>query len=117
VLRLGLGVIVDVQDLVRLPALEDLLVWTIFTVEVAGYLGVVRNLMAFATDNVFLRYAISLLIGSIGGDDAVVLVDQNKRVVLGVNQRLNFNRDLLAHRFSALLNSLCQFGRSPDGLS
>ena len=102
VLRLCAGVVMDMQYLVGLPGLEDLLVWAVFPVQVAGHLIAVRYLMAFSSDNIVLRNAIRLLIGFIGGNDMVVLVDQNKRVVLGINQRLDFNRDLLAHSPSVL---------------
>ena len=89
--RLSLRVVMDMQDLVRLAGCEYLFVRAVFPIHMAGDLGTMRDLVTLASNDAVTAHAIGLLVGFIGRDDTIVLVDNDEGVILGVDQGLHLN--------------------------
>jgi hypothetical protein len=86
-------VIVYVQYLVRCFGLEYLLVRTVFAVEVAGDIGMVRDLVAFPALNLLSADTISVTVGSVGSNDVVILIDDHEAVIGCVYDTLKVDGD------------------------
>jgi hypothetical protein len=67
----------------------------------AGHVGTVGDLVTLAANDAVTLYIIGLLVSFIGSDDIIAIVDNDKGIVLCVDQGLHLDRD---HFFDLLVH-------------
>ena len=91
--RSGWAVSVEmrVQNLDRLVLFEQRLMRAQLAVFVAGPIGVVRHCVTVLANDGLGRSAVGIAIPPVGGNDAVIAVDDHEGLLVGVDQALKFD--------------------------
>ena len=89
VVRVIVLIVMRVQHVKRLQGAEDLVVRAVLAVEVARHRRVMRHLVAAAADDLGRLHAVGGAVGRVGGDDAVLAIDNDGGRLLRFDQRLD----------------------------